>query len=221
MNSSAAGSASALETRRRVTATAFAAVAVTLMVSVTLNVLLAHKVRSLNTVQSTRMAERLLKVGAAVPPITAKRVDGQQEIISYEGTNQPTILYIFTPPCVWCARNLDNFKTLLDRERGEHRFIALSLSDEGLAQYIAKNDLKLPVYSELSPETLKTYKLGSTPQTIVISPEGKVLEDWAGAYVGDQKSQVEAFFHVSLPGLRDLPKAEAAKEKGQTAPQAN
>ena len=65
--------------------------------------------------------------------------------------------------------------------------------------------------SGLSPETLKTYKLGSTPQTIVISPEGKVLQDWVGAYVGDQKSQVEAFFQVTLPGLRELPKAEAAK----------
>jgi hypothetical protein len=45
----------------------------------------------------------------------------------------------------------------------------------------------------------------------VISPEGKVLQDWAGAYVGDQKSEVEAFFHVSLPGLKELPKVEPAK----------
>ena len=43
------------------------------------------------------------------------------------------------------------------------------------------------------------------------SPEGKVLQDWAGAYVGEQKAQVEAFFHVSLPGLRKLPKGEPAK----------
>ena len=97
---------------------------------------------------------------------------------------------------------MDDFKTVLDKERGQYRFIGLSLSDEALQEYVAKNDLKLPVYSGLSPETLKTYKLGSTPQTIVISPEGKVLQNWAGAYVGDQKTQVEAFFRVSLPGIR-------------------
>jgi hypothetical protein len=57
---------------------------------------------------------------------------------------------------------------------------------------------------------VKNYKLGSTPQTIVISPEAKVLQDWIGAYVGDQKSQVEAFFHVSLPGLRELPTKAAS-----------
>jgi peroxiredoxin len=181
---------------------AITASTVALIVSVVLNVALAHKVRSLIYGQSVRTADYKLQVGTSVPPIAAKRSDGQQELISYQGAIEPTVLYIFTPPCPWCARNMDNLKTLLDKEGGHYRFIGLSLSEEGLAEYVAKNDLNLPNYSGLSPETLKTYKLGRTPQTIVISPEGKVLQNWAGAYVGDQKSQVEAFFHVSLPGIR-------------------
>jgi hypothetical protein len=76
------------------------------------------------------------------------------------------------------------------------------LSEDGVAQYVAKNALEIPVYSALSPETLKNYKLGSTPQTIVVSADGEVLQNWIGAYVGEQKSQVEAFFHVTLPGVR-------------------
>jgi len=179
-----------------------------LLASVLLNVVLARKVQSFRQFQSTKASDRLLKVGTTVPPIAARRLDGQPGVISYQGAEQSTVLYIFTPPCSWCARNVDNLKTLLDRERGQYRFIGLSLSDQALAEYVSKNDLKLPVYVGLSPETLKAYKLGSTPQTIVISPEGKVLEDWAGAYVGDQKSQVEAFFHVSLPGIRELPEVE-------------
>lgn len=175
-----------------------------LLASISLNIVLAHRVWSFTHLQSNRAAERLLKVGTAVPPIAAKRLDGQPGVISYQGAGQSTVLYIFTPPCSWCARNMENLKALLDKEKGQYRFIGLSLSEETLADYIAKNDLKFPVYSSLSPETLKTYRLGSTPQTIVISPEGKVLQDWVGAYVGDQKSQVEAFFHVSLPGLRNL-----------------
>ncbi len=182
-----------------------------LAASVTLNVVLARRVYSFTQFQALNVSKRQLTIGTTVPPIVAKRFGGQQEVISYEGVGQPTVLYVFTPPCSWCARNMDNLKTLLDKERGRYRFIGLSLSDNTLPEYVAKNDLKLPVYSGLPPETLKTYKLGSTPQTIVISPEGKVLQDWVGAYVGDQKSQVEAFFRVSLPGLRELPKAEAAK----------
>lgn len=175
---------------------------VLLLASVSLNVVLARKVWSFTHFQSIKAVERMLRVGTTVPPIAAKRLDGQPEVISYHGTEQSTVLYIFTPPCSWCARNVDNLKTLLDKERGHYRFIGLSLSEESLQEYVVKNDFRLPVYSGLSPETLKTYKLGITPQTIVISPEGKVLQDWVGAYVGDQKSQVETFFHVTLPGIR-------------------
>ena len=187
------------------------AVAAALLISVVLNVVLAHRVRSSAYARAARIADRQLKVGSTVPPITAKRMDGQEETISYGQADPPTVLYVFSPPCVWCARNMDNLKTLLDKEKGQYRFIGLSLSEQTLPEYVEKNELRLPVYSGLSPETLKTYKLGSTPQTIVISAEGKVLQDWAGAYVGDQKSQIEEFFHVTLPGLRELPKAEAAK----------
>ncbi len=174
---------------------------VALVVSVTINVLLAHKVRSLDNAQSARVADRLLQVGTTVPPITAKRLNGDSELISYQGMKQATVLYIFTPTCIWCARNLSNLKTLLDEEGGRYRFIGLSLANDGVAPYVANSDLNVPVYTNLSPETLSAYKLGSTPQTIVISQNGIVLQNWAGAYVGSQKSQVETFFHITLPGL--------------------
>lgn len=51
------------------------------------------------------------------------------------------------------------------------------------------------------------------PQTIVVSAEGRILQSWMGAYAGEQRKAIEAYFHVSLPGLRELPaKAEAAGE---------
>jgi len=184
---------------------------VLLLASVSLNVVLARRLWFFTHFQSIKASERLLKVGTTLPPIVAKRLGGQQEIISYQGASQATVLYIFTPPCAWCARNLDNLKTLLDKESAQYRVIGLSLSEEGLPEYVTKNGLKLPVYSGLSTEVKERYKLSGTPQTIVVSPDGRVLQNWMGAYVGDQKSQVEAFFHVSLPGLREMPKAEAAK----------
>jgi peroxiredoxin len=222
MNPSGETSTSVLRTAQRASRKVFVGVTFALVTSVILNVVLAHRVRSLSYARSARIADNHLKVGTTVPPITGRRLDGERAVISYQSVNQPTVLYIFTPPCSWCGRNLDNLKALVQKDSDQFRFIGLSLSELGLSEYVAKNDLKLPVYWGLSSETLMTYKLGSTPQTIVISPEGKVLQDWAGAYVGDQKSQIEAFFHVSLPGLRELPpKAGAAKEKGGSAPQAN
>jgi len=184
------------------------------MLSVTLNIILAHKVSRITLARETSAKEHRLDVGTTLPPLTAKTLNGLQESISYRETDLPTVLYVFTPTCIWCSRNLDNFKALLKNNSAQYRFIGLSLSEEGLAQYEAKNALGIPVYSGLSPDTLKTYKLGSTPQTIVISPEGKVLQDWSGAYVGTQKSQVEAFFHTTLPGLTAAPEPSSATARG-------
>jgi peroxiredoxin len=165
------------------------------------SVLHGKRLPSLAYALSARIAQHELKIGTTVPPIPAKGLDGQQEVISYQGANQPTVLYVFTPPCSWCARNMDNFKALLDKGSSQYRFIGLSLSEEGLTEYVRKNDLKLSVYSSLSTGTADAYKLSGTPQTIVVSPEGHVLQNWMGAYVGEQKAQVEAFFHVTLPGI--------------------
>jgi peroxiredoxin len=183
-----------------------------LVMSVTLNVLLSHRVRSLTNARSVKSVENQLKIGTTLPPITAKRMGGQQEVIYYQGTNQPTVLYVFTPPCSWCARNMDNFTTLLGKVSDEYRFVGLSLSEDGLAEYVARNELNLPVYSGLSIDTKAAYKLSGTPQTIVVSPEGRVLQNWMGAYVGDQKSQIEAFFHVDLHGIRSGPQQEPAED---------
>jgi len=179
-----------------------AMIAAALALSVTLNVLLARRLQILTSAKSLAVADRSLKVGATVPPINAKRLNGGQEVISYQNTAQPTVLYILRPGCVWCTRNMDNFRTLLSDEAGQYRFVGLSLTEDGLSEYLEKNKLSLTVYSGLSKQTKDAYKLSGTPQTIVVSPEGRVLQNWIGAYAGEQQTQVEQFFHVELPGLR-------------------
>jgi peroxiredoxin len=178
--------------------------------SVLINVVLAHRLRQFSRVIG-KTSERTLKSGTAVPSFQAVDLEGHTRTVAYDQELKPTVLYIFTPPCSWCSRNMDNFKALVAREGAEYRFIGLSLSKDGLPQYVVRQGLTIPVYTGLSTEMQKVYKLGGTPETIVVSPEGRVLQDWMGAYVGDQKSQVEAFFHVTLPGLRELPHPEAVK----------
>lgn len=53
-----------------------------------------------------------------------------------------------------------------------------------------------PVY-EVSAESALAYRLGGTPQTIVVSPYGQVVKIWDGAYEGDLKRE----FEVGLPGI--------------------
>lgn len=173
--------------------------------SVIINVMLAHKLREFNHLVGST-SERLLKPGTIVAAFEGVDLKGQTQTVVYENVSKPTVLYIFTPSCSWCARNMDNFNELVARKGAEYRFIGLSLTKERLSEYVATEGLAIPVYAGLSSQTKKAFELGGTPQTIVVSRDGRILQNWTGAYVGGKKSQVEAFFHVTLPGLRDMPK---------------
>lgn len=189
---------------------------VTLLVSVALNSLLASRVRDLMHRQSLGLAEQVLKIGTILPPISARRLGGSSEEISYRGSDRPTVLYIFTPPCTWCRRNLDNFNSLVSQKPREYRFIGISLSETGLSDYVLAHGMQIPVYTVLSADKFQAYKIAGTPQTIVVSSEGRVIQNWIGAYAGDQGSQVEAFFHAKLPGLRLDPQEHENGQQGQS-----
>jgi peroxiredoxin len=179
-----------------------------LVISAVVNVLLSQRTLQLNrrTQQLERMIQGLsdanqVQSGVWVPPISAVDETGHPVVLSYSTKNAPTILYVFTPQCVWCSRNLKSVKTLAKQTSGQYQFIALSLSDKNLHEYISQNKIEFPVYTGLENETLSAYKLGTTPQTIVISGDGRLVKNWQGAYVGDTLRQVEQFFGAKLPGL--------------------
>jgi hypothetical protein len=141
----------------------------------------------------------LLAKGATVPPLPVKALDGQAATISYQDV--PTVLYVFSPTCPWCRRNIPNLKQLIRSAGQQYRFVGLSVDANGLAAYVAEHQLPLPVYTKGEGDVADRYKLGGVPQTIVISAGGTVLQDWSGAYAGDVKTEVERFFAVKLPGL--------------------
>src|SRR5258708_30141514 len=99
-----------------------------LVASVAINVVLAHKLRAVNRLVGGA-SDRLLRIGAIVLPFKAIDLRGQTVTVDYAEDPRPTVLYIFTPPCSWCARNMESFKTLLDKEGGQYRLIGISLSE--------------------------------------------------------------------------------------------
>lgn len=180
-----------------------------LVVSVALNVGLAYKVRGLTSAQEAQIAKmqaRQLKVGTAVPPLTVKHLknggDVVRETIGYSETDRPTVFYVLSPTCGWCAINENSIKQLIAGKGSEYRFIAISLIEEGAAEYEATHGLGVPLYTGISEEARNAYKIGGTPQTIVVSPQGIVVSNWNGAYLGKQKEAIEKFFKVDLPDIK-------------------
>lgn len=170
-----------------------------LICSATLNFLTGAKLQRVNNVLRLMRSEARLAAGAALPPVTARNVSGHLVTISYDQSDLPTVLYIFSPLCGWCTKNTANIKALAD-QADKFRLIALSLSPANLREYVLQHSLNFPVY-EVSADTALTYRLGTTPQTIVVSPEGQVLRIWDGAYEGELKREIENYLKVRLPGI--------------------
>ena len=181
------------------------AMTVILGISLITNLVLAYRLRKANvalaSVPTLPSPPPTLPVGTSVQPLKVSSLEGRQEVISYADSQVPIVLYVFTPECSWCTRNLDNIKSLASQKQGAYRFIALSLSNNGVKEYAAQSKLDLPIFVGLAEEARQEYKLGTTPQTIVVSSEGKILQNWIGAYVGRQQTEVESFFGVHLPGI--------------------
>lgn len=106
-----------------------------LVCSLLLNFFLARRVKSFRDYVELIKSESELAVGELAPSFLAKDLDGHTVMVSYGNTNLPTLLYIFTPDCEWCTKNVSNVQRLATEARGNCRIIGLSLSSDNLRDY--------------------------------------------------------------------------------------
>lgn len=135
------------------------------------------------------------------PAIKARTMDNKEILINYGLEKKQTILYVFSPSCSWCTRNWNSVNSLAKNINKNSRFLGLALNANNLQEHIKANQVGFPVYKDLSSEAISKLELGPAPQTIVISPTGKIIKNWVGGYSGDIQREVEAFFRIKLPGM--------------------
>lgn len=172
-----------------------------LSLSVCINILQAMRIAALQDTLQTLSARGELSVGSSLPTVwTVTDVNGRTVTLDFKSFAVPTVLYVFSPSCRWCERNSQSVAFLAKHANG-YRVVGISLAREGLVNFVERNQVLMPVYTDLPKAMITSYHLGTTPETIVISPDGKVLGDWRGAYTGGTKSVIEQFFSVNLPGI--------------------
>jgi Thioredoxin-like len=161
---------------------------------------------SLNIVQGRLLRARSaevsgsLEAGIDLPAMKVKDLVGHDVLIGYVDSPKPTVLYIFTPSCQWCRRNFASIRSLVDQRGQQYRFIGISLANNNLRDYVKKYDFGASAwYADPDEDSRVRYRLFSTPTTLVISPSGKLVSVWTGAYVGQTKSEIEHFFSVQIP----------------------
>ena len=180
-------------------------VSVLLAMSVLLNVLLARKVSSLRSENTRLSASTRLQVGSSVPPLTGHSVNGVAMAIRFDDVRIPTVIYVFSPQCGWCAKNIENFRLLISQAGTEYRVVGLAMTRQDLDIYLPKERLTLPVFADVDSAVIAADQLGGTPTTIVVSPAGKVLKVWSGAYQDGLRQEIEGFLGVHLLPCCDGP----------------
>ena len=178
-----------------------------LVCSLAINLILARRVASLKRTIAVIKSESRLALGDTLPAIVAKDPHGRTAVLNYSETQLPTVVFIITPTCGWCTKNVMNMRALVKNAGARYRFVGLSLSSDKLIDYVKENKLEFPIYTDLPIVTMREYKLSGTPETIVVSPQGQVTRIWSGAFAEDLQSEVEDYFSVKLPGIMDPDKA--------------
>ncbi|WP_158819369.1 redoxin family protein [Granulicella sp. S156] len=184
---------------------------VLLVASIAVNVLLAHQVLKLRAdiqnIQSQPSSSLPSIAGTRILAMDALSLDDQPEHISFVDGSQSgkaKVLYIYSPTCGWCARNLGNITKLFDLKHNQFDFIGVSLSGEGLKAYIKSAGFPLQSVYQPSTGAVSALHLDSTPETIVIDQSGVVRKVWVGAYTEDKCHEVEEYFHVTPGSLKKV-----------------
>jgi hypothetical protein len=139
-------------------------------------------------------------VGIDLHSLPVADVSGNREELKL-GDGKPMVLYVMAPTCVWCARNIENIRALEKSAGSQYRFIGVSSTPEGLAEHLAAKPLPFPVYAANRDQLPKGFDPGPTPQLVVVGGDGRVEKVWRGALQASAQSEVESFFHTTLPGL--------------------
>jgi|GEM_PF-3627179 len=137
--------------------------------------------------------------GATLASLHLLNADGSKTELQFGSNELPTIVYVLSPTCKWCQRNLQMIDALVTQLHGRYRVIGISNTPIGLQDYIHKISPPFPIYYPDPNYTNATITTDITPRTLLFSSSGSFIQGWNGAYINQTKSDIAMFFKVSLP----------------------
>jgi hypothetical protein len=142
-------------------------------------------------------------VGTAVPTFEALDTQGTKQTIRLSADRRRTVLFVYSPTCLWCKRTWPLFGEIARMRPNRFRFLTLSLGPS-----VVYRDSNVSAYASPSRSVVAALRLATVPKTILVGSDGRVEKEWVGAYTGRIKAEVEEYFGLSLP---DLPETESRK----------
>ena|ERR1051326_3396999 len=147
-----------------------------------------------------RSRPELIPTGSSAPVFEGTTLAGGKVTVDFRKDKRATLLYVFSPTCHWCERNLANITAIM-KARPDLHVIGVNVGPP-----LDNISLARQPFSEILTPTRATaqaYRFSGTPSTLLISSSAKVLGTWTGAYAGPIAADISQAFAVSLPGLLD------------------
>lgn len=126
-----------------------------------------------------------------LPPVHALSVQGDSLKLTYSPDDPHTLLFLFSPSCDACDKNI-GFWNQLAEERQSDRLRIIAFSSGTLAEagdFLVQKTFAVPTLAVTDEAFLALYKGDVVPQTVLISPRGAVLQSWPGSL--DTNRQME------------------------------
>ena len=149
----------------------------------------------------TNLRSSVLKPGSTVPALAGMDLDGKDFTLDYGKDPRKAVMFIFSPRCGICTKNMPNWKAISqDLDRNSYRIVAVSIVAEGVKKYINQQKLtNVPVIAEVDPKSRVSYEMNVTPITLLIDSKGKVEKVWVGQLVAAEQAEVEQALSLKLP----------------------
>jgi peroxiredoxin len=175
----------------------FVTLGITLVI---INTILIYQNRELRLYLNLLQQSLELNPGAMVSTLRGVDINGNNIDINYSQDPRKTLLLIFSPDCDYCTQNMPIWKNILSNiDKNSFRVIAISLEPEGTKEYIIRHHLdSVPVITKLYLKGADTYKMGLTPETILIDSNGKVEKVWKGLIDGESRKEIEQSLGIRL-----------------------
>jgi peroxiredoxin len=174
---------------------------ITWLAAIVLIVLLSA-VGAFQILQKKRSPGPLLRAGDRLPALELRTLERASVILDWGTHSTSTFVYVFSPDCAWCQRNVDAARVAFDKASSlGYRVVGLSLQEHGLTESLKHHPLSIPVYVGPYREMVRLLKLEMAPETVLVSRSGLVQRVFLGAYVGRTAEELQKVLRIRLPAV--------------------
>jgi peroxiredoxin len=170
------------------------------------NVLLIRQNFQLRAALS-RYEPEAVQPGDKLPSFSAKGAADEPLYIAYDGRGPRRVFFYFTPTCPYCRQQFAHWQEVLskaDRERFEVWGLVSNAEDRGrMDEYLRSvgcgTDSATPLrVAYVAGDILRSYKLTSTPTTLVVANDGTVERSWLGKWNAQTVSNASVALGLNL-----------------------